>query len=256
MSFYHPVVPFNLHGKTLVVPIVSAANVAQLAVDLLIASLSLRVIGLFDSRDLVPVVGGREDGEEGVSTPLELFGKEGCDIVVIQQRSPVLLPRKQEFIDALLQFLQESKLSATLFLSGIDMSNRTDAQMITPTYYIRPPSSPSWESSPLSSISQLPIPEYSSPVSQYPSASHDEGPIPFIPGGGLTRRILSSLPESWEIPTAALLQFVLEGDNRSDASLLAAVVAKVLSLEVREWKQPFSWQQGLFGTPHDQTLYG
>jgi proteasome assembly chaperone 2 len=50
---------------------VSAANVAQLAVDLLIASLSLRSIGLFDSRDLVPVVGGREDGEEGVSTPLE-----------------------------------------------------------------------------------------------------------------------------------------------------------------------------------------
>ena len=49
----------------------SAANVAQLAVDLLITSLSLRSIGLFDSRDLVPVVGGREDGEEGVSTPLE-----------------------------------------------------------------------------------------------------------------------------------------------------------------------------------------
>jgi proteasome assembly chaperone 2 len=50
---------------------VSAANVSQLAVDLLIASLSLRPIGLFDSRDLVPVVGGREDGEGGVSTPLE-----------------------------------------------------------------------------------------------------------------------------------------------------------------------------------------
>lgn len=49
----------------------SAANIAQLTVDLLIASLSLRVIGIFDSRDLVPVIGGREDGEEGVSTPLE-----------------------------------------------------------------------------------------------------------------------------------------------------------------------------------------
>jgi len=186
-----------------------------------------------------------------------------------------LQSRKQEFIDTLSQFLRESKFATTLFLSGVDMSNRTDAQMMfvtspspslgfiwlialfsTPTYYIRPPNSPSWESSPLSTISQLPIPEYSSPVSQYPGASHDEGPIPFISGGGLTRRILSSLPESWEIPTAALLQFVLEGDNRSDASLMAAVVAKVLSLEVREWKQPFSWQQGLFGTPHDQTLYG
>jgi proteasome assembly chaperone 2 len=54
-------------------PVVSTANIAQLAVDLLIASFSLRVIGVFDSRDLVPVVGGREDEEEGirVSTPLE-----------------------------------------------------------------------------------------------------------------------------------------------------------------------------------------
>jgi len=56
---------------------VSTANIAQLTVDLLIASLSLRLVGVFDSRDLVPVVGGREDGEEGVSTPLEreLFGR-------------------------------------------------------------------------------------------------------------------------------------------------------------------------------------
>lgn len=105
-------------------------------------------------------------------------------------------------------------------------------------------------------MSQLPIPEYSSPVSQYPRASQDEGPIPFIPGGGLTRRILSNIPESWGIPTVALLQFVLEGDNSSDASLMAAVVVKVLSLEVQEWRAPDSWKQGLFGTPHDQTLYG
>lgn len=92
-------------------PVVSTANIAQLAVDLLIASLSLRVIGVFDSRDLVPIVGGREDDAEGISTPLEcellahpsskrttkrfptVFGSEGCDIVVIQQRSPVLVVR-------------------------------------------------------------------------------------------------------------------------------------------------------------------
>lgn len=82
--------------------------------------------------------------------------------------------------------------------------------------------------------------------------------IPFIPGGGLTRRILSSLPQTWSIPTAALLQFVLEGDNREDAHLLAAVVAKVLGIDhaISEWKRPGSWEQGLFGTPHEQTLYG
>ena len=49
----------------------STANIAQLAVDLLIASLSLQVIGVFDSRDLVPIVGGREDDAEGICTPLE-----------------------------------------------------------------------------------------------------------------------------------------------------------------------------------------
>ena|SRR5229473_4044360 len=61
-------------------PVVSTANIAQLAVDLLIASLSLRVIGVFDSRDLVPVVGGREDEEEGITTPLE------CEL---RARSPI-----------------------------------------------------------------------------------------------------------------------------------------------------------------------
>ncbi|KAI0305772.1 PAC2 family-domain-containing protein [Multifurca ochricompacta] len=254
MPFYYPITPFNLHEKALVVPVVSAANIAQLAVDLLIASLSLRAIGIFDPRDLVPVVGGREDGREGVTTPLELWGREGCEIVVVQQRPPQ--SKKQEFIDALLQFVRESNLSAALFLSGVDMTNRTDAQMATPIYYIHPPSSPAWEGSLLSSISQLPIPEYTSPIAQHPGASQNEGPIPFIPGGGLMRRILSNLPAGWAVPTAALLQFVLEGDNRSDASLMAAAVARVLSLEVQEWRQPLSWQQGFFGTPHDQTLYG
>ena len=49
----------------------STANISQLAADLLISSLSLRAIGMFDSRDLVPVIGGREDGQEGVTLPLE-----------------------------------------------------------------------------------------------------------------------------------------------------------------------------------------
>jgi proteasome assembly chaperone 2 len=69
---------------------------------------------------------------------------------------------------------------------------------------------------------------------------------------------LASLGESWPIPTAALLQFVLEGDNRADANLLAVVVAKVLNIEgsIKVWKQPGSWSRGLFGSPPDQTLYG
>jgi proteasome assembly chaperone 2 len=117
-----------------------------------------------------------------------------------------------------------------------------------------------------------------SPVTQHPLSTRNESSIPFIPGGGLTRRFLSSLEgrlKEWyfffltlfqitrikifyirSIPTATLLQFVVEGDNRADANLFAVAVAKVLGVDIHEWKQPSSWTQGLFGTVHDQSLYG
>ncbi|EGO25749.1 hypothetical protein SERLADRAFT_408018 [Serpula lacrymans var. lacrymans S7.9] len=130
MSFYHPTKTFDLTGKVLVVPIVSVANVSQLAVDLLVASLSLERIGLFDTKYLIPAVGAREDGQAGITTSLELYGKNGMDIIVAQQRSPPLKSYKQDFVDALLGFVQESGVAAALFLGGVDMSNRTDAQML------------------------------------------------------------------------------------------------------------------------------
>jgi len=85
----------------------------------------------------------------------------------------------------------------------------------------------------------------------------NEDPVHFIPGAGLTRRLLSSIPKSWSIPTAALLRFALDGDNRDDALSLASVTAEIVGVPPSnvEWKQPKSWT-GLFGTPHDQTLYG
>ncbi|KAL0956350.1 hypothetical protein HGRIS_002500 [Hohenbuehelia grisea] len=257
MPFYTPIAPnFALTGKSIIIPVVSCANVGQLAVDLLISSLELRVVGVFNARYFIPVVGRREDSEEGITTPFELYGRDGVDIVVIQQRSPAL--KKLAFIEALLDFVRSSGFAAALFLAGVDLSNRTDSQMMMPTYYVHPPNAPPLANSPLSSLSQLPLQTYTSPVFQHPHGVPDDAPIPFIPGGGLTRRILSSLPSGWPIPTAALLHFVFEGDNRADAQLLAAVASKVAKLDgqIQQWKQPTSWKQGLFGTPHDQTLYG
>jgi proteasome assembly chaperone 2 len=126
-----------------------------------------------------------------------------------------------------------------------------------------PTNGPPIVQSPLASLSTLPIPVYTSPIRQHMQPSEqeskdDEGNIPFIPGGGLTRRILASIPQDWDVPTASLLQFVMEGDNRIDAHLLAGVVAKVLNFDsqIQTWRQPNSWNEGLFGAPHDQTLYG
>lgn len=255
MAFYHPTARFSTKGKVLVVPVVSVANVAQLAADLLIASLSLHRVGIFDPRSLVPVVGAREDDLPGVTTPLELFGRDDIDVAVIQQRSPALKSSKQDFVDSLLEFIRTSGASAVLVIGGVDMSNRTDTQMLTPTCQIVPPGTPDLTSGPLAALTTLPIPVYTSPVSQFLHIDAERTAIPFIPGGGLSRRILSSLPDT-EIPIVCLLQYVMEGDNRADAQLMAAVVSKVLQVEVLNWKQPSSWGHGLFGTPHDQTLYG
>ncbi|KAJ7268775.1 proteasome assembly chaperone 2 [Mycena haematopus] len=259
MVFFNPTdSSVQLFGKTLVVPVVSTANVSQLAADLLIASLSLGRIGIFDSAFLVPVVGSCEDGV-GVSTPLELYGKVGLDVVVVQQRSPVLKSQKQEFIKTLLEFIQTSGVTSALFLSGVDLSNRTDSQMLTPTYQIRPSTATPLTSTPLARLAELPIPQYSSPVPQYPlqNSYESEADVPFIPGGSLTRRILQTLSKSsLSVPTAALLQFVLEGDNRADAAMLASAVVAVFGLSISGLKEPPSWKQGLFGAPPDQTLYG
>ncbi|KAI6040318.1 PAC2 family-domain-containing protein [Pisolithus marmoratus] len=217
-------------------PIVSVANVAQLTVDLITATFGLQRVGVFDPKYHVPVTGAREDGTPGITMPLELFGSNSSSIAVIQQRSPVLALFKQDFTDTLLTFVRTSCVSAVIFLAGVDMSNRTDTQMLTPTTYIRPTSLPDVTSTPLSPLADLPIPPYF-------SLSDDSRSIPFIPGGGLTRRILSSIPNSWQIPTVCFLHY--------RASLRRCSIATLVG-----WKQPVTWGHGLFGTPHDSTLYG
>lgn len=136
----------------------------------------------------------------------------------------------------------------------------------SPIYSLVSPRSSSIQNTPLSNAAQLPqytyIPSEPRAGSIPLSASSQDtanktSSIPLIPGGGLTRRLLSLIDSSdWSIPTAAIMQFILEGDNRADAEFLANVVSRVLELGVSTWQQPPSWNAGLFGTPHDQTLYG
>jgi proteasome assembly chaperone 2 len=116
-----------------------------------------------------------------------------------------------------------------------------------PTYQIRVPNSPPLEGTALQFLHQQ--------VDILPLYNQDSE-VPFIPGGGLTRRIVTSIPRGWATPIASLLQFVIEGDNGSDAKFLASVVSKALDLGVTQWHTPSAWDVGLFGSPHEQDLYG
>lgn len=125
----------------------------------------------------------------------------------------------------------------------------------SPIYHILPPKPLTLQDTPLRRLTELPIPPYRSTVANQTERDNSDTP-PFIPGGGITRRILSSIPNDWSIPVAVLVQYALEGDNRADAQLMATVVAQVLGLDQVTWKQPSSWNHGLFGALPDQNLYG
>jgi len=242
----------DFNGATLILPIVSSGNVAQLAVDLLISTLNWPRLGVFDSQHLVPFVAPREDGAAGITAPLELHGKPGSSIFALQQRSPVMKTHKTQFLDLLISFVERSRFSSVIILSGVDLSERPDAHMHTPTFHIFPGARvPS---------KQLPGPIREIVATTPPFIESSFTDIPVIPGSGLLRRVLKSIPDSFP-PVIAILEYVLEGDNRYDARLLAAAIAKSLKKDLGaipddQWREPASWRGGLFGSNHDQALFG
>jgi len=240
--------PLSFQNATIIIPMVSTANLGQLAVDLLVSSLGLERLGIFDSEFVFPVVGGREDGSTGVTTPLELFGKEGFPFYFLQQRSPVIKSCKSNFVASLISFVQKQQFSSVLILSGLDLSHRDDSHMLARAYHLLPISNaaPGSSSEPVSRLSSF-IPPYTEKNGL--TNLH-------LPSSGITKQLLQSLPASSFPSTGVVLQYVLEGDNREDAYLMATIVARVLGLQEFEWKEPRSWKQGLFGAPHDQTLFG
>jgi proteasome assembly chaperone 2 len=246
----------TFNSRPIILPIVSVGNVAQLSADLLILEFKLERVGILDARDLISVVGAMEDGSPGVTTPLELFGHEDFPLLVVQQRSPVLKSRKEEFIQSLVSFLTNTvKPEYVLVLSGVDLSNRTDAQMGSPTHFFAASNAAS-QSHQLSTTLPNLVPRYTS--APHSTAETPTDNIPFISGGGLTKRLVSSLSAT-SLPVFVLLEFVLEGDNREDAKILANAVVAVVGLKKDKasgWREPVSWHHGLFGTPQDQTLFG
>ncbi|CAE6456418.1 unnamed protein product [Rhizoctonia solani] len=236
-------------SSILIVPVVSAGNVSQLCADLLIHTLALRQVGIFDPMYFAPVVGGK-DGENGatVSTPMELFGLPGGDVFVLQQRSPVLKDRKDEFVSKLLHTVESNGFGSVLFLVGSDQSARTDSQMGSNHYVIlaKDTTQESIASTSLTGLLELPLPGH-------PPTDQDSTESSVIPGSGLARRLLRAPGTT---PRIALVQYVAEGDNIPDSHEMATVVAKALKMKIQGWTQPPSWSFAMYGTPHDQQLFG
>ncbi|WWC66652.1 uncharacterized protein I206_100556 [Kwoniella pini CBS 10737] len=264
MTSFYPTENFSsasFQKATLILPAVSLGNVPQLTNDLLIKSLGLKRIGYVGKGDTVVPFSGKGDEGEIVTGGLEVYGNQGSELYVIQQRSPVLKTKKDEHIALIREFVISNSFGSVVILTSLDAANQDDAQLLTPHQRILPPSS---IPHPLIQNLEKSLPplqlnisdniQLSNPSSIYP---------PFLPSAGLTRRLLSALQDT-QTPHGAISVWCVEGDNRNDAISFAQLVLSLLKIDDKvQLTEPDSWK-GLFGTTEgwsggsgqDSELYG
>ncbi|KAL1407088.1 hypothetical protein Q8F55_006501 [Vanrija albida] len=237
----YPVAGFDasaLKGATLIIPSVSLGNVPQLAADLIVSSLGLRRVAFLGTGDTTAPFAGQ--GEDGLVTGgLELYGAAGQPIFVLLQRAPTLKAKKDAHVELISALAHNYGVELALVLTSLDAANQDDAQLLTPHQAVVPPSPGAHPA--LGRLAQLPALKLTLEAAAHTPKETATYP-PFLPGAGLTRRILGALAD---VPSGAVSAWVVEGDNRGDAHALAGVALGVLGIDA-QITEPATWK-GLFG---------
>lgn len=219
-------------SQVLVVPAVSAGNVPQLAVDLLIHTFGAKLVDRLDGKYVYPFAGPRdyvkgEDAPAGVSTAIEVYKTHGVSIV--QMRAPTLPGCRTRFVqEVLLPYMQKHGFSELVVLGS---SNAGMRETISADDRIR---------------------IYSNGVSerlaQLSLSSKPESPPKELQESGYTLDLLRLAPEVAP-SVSAIVRFAYEGDNFEDAEELATTAVQVAGLTPpMVWKRPISWD-GAYGKP-------
>jgi len=240
---------------------VSVGNVGQFTADLLINNLdNCKKVGRIFHDALEPVVGNdiTLNGQVSLMTSCEIYHDPDNKIVILQFHAPVLQKQTNEFVNFLVDWIQEKKFNEVICLSSTFASERNDAQLVGPPFrYLSSSSSTSIDR--LSQLEwkhlesrQFPAP----PVISGSEKSNNNGQI-HIPGAGITRELLDTC-ESRGIPLVALIMFVSEGDNIPDAQLYFRKANQVFQWISKERENtlniPVSWTS-FFGPTFPQEIY-
>ncbi|ORY80781.1 PAC2 family-domain-containing protein [Protomyces lactucae-debilis] len=220
----------------LLIPTISAANVPQLATDLLIHSLSLPLLGHLDGRQLYPFAGPRESttsasvSSTGFCTALEVYGNE--TLTVLHQRSPVLPHATNDFLEQVLKpFI--SRIGAfkhVCVLASADATFRDDAQLQTPILAFEATDGLA------SRLRQLSL----------DGLEREETDRPKLYGSGKFYRYMDAVSACQK--SLGVCRFAYQGDNRSDARQLCEAALALLQVDRPTWREPPSWDT-LFGPP-------
>ncbi|ODV94281.1 hypothetical protein PACTADRAFT_51146 [Pachysolen tannophilus NRRL Y-2460] len=142
-----------LKDSVLVLPTISIGNTPQLAVDLLIYNLNLKLVGRLDDTYLYPFVSPvdcaidanidsnnfiqeKENQENGILSSLELYYGEDLKISVLQQRSPILPGYQNMFLtELILPFIHNVGFSKVIILNSEDFGLQLNNEKKFQIYY-------------------------------------------------------------------------------------------------------------------------
>jgi hypothetical protein len=197
---------------------------------------------------------------------LQVFQSKDGKWTCIQQRSPTLKGKRQEFIDNIIQFA--SKFKQVVILTSMDASRRLDSQINGPPFRVLGDESDEY----VVKSKALGIPV----LEKIETDEKEEHHKLHLPGSGLARQLYEQLKD--QVTTTLLIMFALEGgknigayiyahvlnltnyydkiDNVQDSIEFANYVNTLLTIQtdIKGWTPPKSWEF-LFGTPFNAELY-
>lgn len=201
----------DLENYTLILPSVAVGNVAQLTVDLLIASLNLQKIGQILTSAFIPIVGldPYTETTEHLCTAIDVYAGIKEQIIVIQIRSP-FVKSLNDFYHSLLHFITENKISKVVILTSSYAYEKKGTQLNANELRYIPSASILIDNEQI--FNDLKWIQYES---TYVSSSNNKE-ISNIPGGGFAKNLFNFLLNN-DIPCIILFKFCSEGDNIPDA---------------------------------------
>uniref|UniRef100_A0A8C5C2T6 Proteasome assembly chaperone 2 n=1 Tax=Gadus morhua TaxID=8049 RepID=A0A8C5C2T6_GADMO len=226
-------------------PAIAVGNVAQLAVDLIVSTLSMKRVGYMHTDCLVPMVGpnpyatSAEDAGE-IHTTAEGI----CHNFFYRSRSVLNMQKKSWFV-------LTSEFSRTVVLSSSHAYQRDDQQLKgTPLRYLVTPAMRTASGPALTELGWMEMER----LSPFPGLV-EAVPRLSIPGGGVTKGLFTDGCQE-ELCLAVVLVFCSEGDNVPDAFTLVNHLNEWLLLKrgAQKWKVPGSWRL-LFGSSHPPSIF-
>lgn len=256
-------------GYTLILPSISVGNVGQLTTDLLISTLSCNSVGYLHDESIIPLCGNDAYGNTGVAqgslvTSTEVYKCKEKQLIIVQQRSPLVKGKQKDFRKKLLTWVKECKFEKVILLCSTYSHERIDSQisgspfryLATPSLTPNIPADLQWQ--------QLEKREntWGGEKETVPESTPEETRGIYVPGGGIAKKLFEDCCRE-QVALATLMVFCSEGDNIPDALTLVTHLNQWLKLvqeptgegnRTSPWRIPRSWDL-LYGSAVESSIY-